>query len=117
MPFRAQAPYLNFKLSEIYRWGFKPNTNFYFEVKKSMPVRAASRRPAPGLTACPAVGGSGPVYEFETAEGNVISDLLTDYAMVRACAAWARGLVGSLLAVATIAAACAFSRRLASASR
>lgn len=30
-----------------------------------------------------AVGGSGPVYEFETTEGNRISDLLTDYAMVR----------------------------------
>lgn len=29
-----KSPYLQFKLSEIYRWGFKPDTNFYFEVKK-----------------------------------------------------------------------------------
>lgn len=50
-----------FRLREIYRWGFKPNTNFYFEIKKD--------------------GGAGPVYEFETLEGNALSDLLTDYAM------------------------------------
>mgnify|MGYP003875793969 CR=1 FL=1 len=48
-------------LSEIFRWGFKPGSNFYFEVKKP--------------------GGSGPVYEFATLQGNQISDLLTDYAM------------------------------------
>lgn len=48
-------------LSEIYRWGFKPSASFYFEVKKP--------------------GGSGPVYEFATLQGNLVSDLLTDYAM------------------------------------
>eukprot|EP00753_Platysulcus_tardus_P010699 PLAT2973.1.p1 GENE.PLAT2973.1~~PLAT2973.1.p1 ORF type:complete len:395 (+),score=198.32 PLAT2973.1:64-1248(+) len=50
-----------FKLNEIYRWGFKPGSNFYFEVKKA--------------------GGAGPVYEFETDQGKNISDLLTEYAM------------------------------------
>mmetsp|Transcript_21795 Transcript_21795/g.70167 ORF Transcript_21795/g.70167 Transcript_21795/m.70167 type:complete len:412 (-) Transcript_21795:62-1297(-) len=56
-----KSPYLQFKLSEIYRWGFKPTINFYFEVKH--------------------VTGSGPVYEFDTNEGGLISELLTDYAM------------------------------------
>ena len=51
-----------FKLSEIYRWGFKPGMNFYFEAKGKEP------------------GEKGPVYEFETADGNRISELLTDYA-------------------------------------
>jgi hypothetical protein len=39
-----------FKLSEIYRWGFRPNVNFYFEVKR--------------------LGGSGPMHEFMTKHGN-----------------------------------------------
>jgi hypothetical protein len=51
-----------FKLSEIYRWGFKPGMNFYFEAKGKVP------------------GEKGPVYEFTTGEGNRISELLTDYA-------------------------------------
>jgi hypothetical protein len=53
-----------FKLSEIYRWGFQPNVNFYFEVKNT------SGGP-----------GSGPFYRFKTLEGQRMSDLLTDYAM------------------------------------
>lgn len=84
-----KSPYLQFKLSEIYRWGFKPDTNFYFEVKKGVdsrpPWRARPRRMTLVPPDAPApVGGSGPVYEFDTSEGNRISDLLTDYAMVRA---------------------------------
>ena len=51
-----------FKLSEIYRWGFKPGMNFYFEAKGKVP------------------GEKGPVYEFTTEQGNRISELLTDYA-------------------------------------
>ena len=51
-----------FKLSEIYRWGFKPGMNFYFEAKGKVP------------------GEKGPVYEFNTEQGNRISELLTDYA-------------------------------------
>lgn len=50
-----------FKLSEIFRWGFRPKVNFYFEVKKA--------------------GGSGPMHEFATEHGKRISELLTDYAM------------------------------------
>jgi len=51
-----------FRLSEIYRWGFKPGMNFYFEAKGTVP------------------GEKGPVYEFTTERGNRISELLTDYA-------------------------------------
>lgn len=51
-----------FKLSEIYRWGFKPNTNFYFEVKAA------------------GAGVKGPIYEFSTELGSRISELLTSYA-------------------------------------
>ena len=51
-----------FRLGDIYRWGFKPGTNFYFEIKSAEP-------------------GSGPVYDFDTEVGNRISDLLTAYAM------------------------------------
>ena len=58
---RSMATLGKYGLSEIYRWGFKPSASFYFEVKKP--------------------GGSGPVYEFATQQGNLISDLLTDYAM------------------------------------
>lgn len=50
-----------FKLAEIFRWGFKPGSNFYFEVKGEG-------------------GARGPVYEFTTPDGNKISELLTDYA-------------------------------------
>lgn len=37
-----------YSLSEIYRWGFKPGANFYFEQKKP--------------------GGTGPVYLFRTVQ-------------------------------------------------
>jgi hypothetical protein len=51
-----------YKLSEVYRWGFKPGSNFYFEIKGT--------------------GGSakGPIFEFGTTQGNRVSELLTDYA-------------------------------------
>ena len=51
-----------YKISEVYRWGFKPGSNFYFEIKGT--------------------GGSakGPIFEFGTTQGNRISELLTDYA-------------------------------------
>ena len=49
---------MRFDLKDIYRWGFKPAENFYFEIKKTG-------------------SGSGPVYEFSTMVGNAISDLLT----------------------------------------
>eukprot|EP01029_Cantina_marsupialis_P007489 TRINITY_DN183592_c0_g1_i1.p1 TRINITY_DN183592_c0_g1~~TRINITY_DN183592_c0_g1_i1.p1 ORF type:complete len:427 (+),score=150.95 TRINITY_DN183592_c0_g1_i1:30-1283(+) len=52
------------RLNEIYRWGFKPGCNFYFEIKQAG-----------------AASGHGPTYEFETAKGDDISTLLTDYAM------------------------------------
>jgi hypothetical protein len=51
----------SFALEEIYRWGYKPSLLFYFEVKISE--------------------GSDLTVEFDTEEGQVISDLLTDYAM------------------------------------
>ena len=51
-----------YKISEVYRWGFKPGSNFYFEIKGT--------------------GGNskGPIFEFGTTQGNRISELLTDYA-------------------------------------
>jgi talin len=51
-----------YTLGEIYRWGFKPSKTFYFEVKGT--------------------NGPGPLYEYDTVVGNVMSDLLTDYAMM-----------------------------------
>ena len=51
-----------YSLAEIYRWGYKPGQNMYFEVKQE--------------------GGGGPVYVFGTTLGNHISDHLTDYAMM-----------------------------------
>ncbi len=53
-----------FHIEEIYRWGFKPATMFYFEVSVEDNLDL----------------GTGSL-EFETAEGRAISDLLTDYAM------------------------------------
>lgn len=50
-----------YALSDIFRWGYKPETSFYFEEKRP--------------------GGAGPVYEFRTIQGHEMSDLLTDYAM------------------------------------
>lgn len=52
-------------IEDIFRWGFKPNQMFYFEI--STENSGADLRT-----------GS---LEFETAEGKVMSDLLTDYAM------------------------------------
>lgn len=52
-----------YKLSDIYRWGFQPNINFYFEIKSNTE------------------GQKGPFYRVKTAEGQRMSDLLTDYAM------------------------------------
>ena len=51
-----------YKLSDVYRWGFKPGANFYFEIKGT--------------------GGNvkGPIFEFSTNQGNRVSELLTDYA-------------------------------------
>jgi hypothetical protein len=52
----------HFELSTIYRWAYKPNVNFYFEVKEDENEENA-------------------VYTFETTEGQHMSDLLTDYAL------------------------------------
>ena len=51
-----------FHIEDIYRWGFKPNLMFYFEINEENDLG----------TGC---------LEFDTAEGKVLSDLLTDYAM------------------------------------
>lgn len=51
-----------FHIEDIYRWGFKPNQMFYFEISEENDLGTGS-------------------LEFETVEGKVISDLLTDYAM------------------------------------
>ena len=51
-----------YKLSEVYRWGFKPGSNFYFEIKGS------------------GQNVKGPIYEFGTTQGNRMSEMLTDYA-------------------------------------
>lgn len=51
-----------FHIEDIYRWGFKPNQMFYFEISEDNDLGTGS-------------------LEFETAEGKVLSDLLTDYAM------------------------------------
>ena len=51
-----------YKLKMIYRWGFKPKVNFYFQLKKQS-------------------GGGEDVFTFETEEGRIISDLLTEYAI------------------------------------
>ena len=51
-----------YKLSEVYRWGFKPGSNFYFEIKGS------------GQSV------KGPIFEFGTTQGNRMSEMLTDYA-------------------------------------
>lgn len=46
-----------YSLTEIYRWGFKPRTSFYVNLKQ------------------------GATYGFRTMQGSQISELLTDYAM------------------------------------
>jgi hypothetical protein len=49
-----------FHLIEIFRWGYRPNASFYFEIKKD---------------------GRTTSIEFDTPSGAQISELLTDYAM------------------------------------
>mmetsp|Transcript_25912 Transcript_25912/g.43544 ORF Transcript_25912/g.43544 Transcript_25912/m.43544 type:complete len:538 (-) Transcript_25912:187-1800(-) len=51
-----------FHIEDIFRWGFKPNQMFYFEINEENDLGAGS-------------------LEFDTVEGKAISDLLTDYAM------------------------------------
>jgi hypothetical protein len=51
-----------FHIEDIYRWGFKPNQMFYFEIAEENDLGTGS-------------------LEFDTVEGKVVSDLLTDYAM------------------------------------
>lgn len=57
-------------IEDIYRWGFKPKKMFYFEFNSAA---------APG--APEDSGSDGVMLEFDTPEGNVLSDLLTDYAV------------------------------------
>lgn len=52
----------SFYIEDIFRWGFKPAVMFYFEVSPDNEY------------------GTG-TLEFETAEGKIMSDLLTDYAL------------------------------------
>lgn len=51
-----------FALADIYRWAYKPGVNFYFEIKNEE-------------------ADLNPVYTYDTAEGKVMSDMLTDYAL------------------------------------
>jgi hypothetical protein len=52
----------SFYIEDIFRWGFKPAVMFYFEVSPDNEY------------------GTG-TLEFETSEGKIMSDLLTDYAL------------------------------------
>jgi len=52
----------SFSIEDIFRWGFKPNTMFYFEISADNDLGTGS-------------------LEFETVEGKSVSDLMTDYAM------------------------------------
>ncbi len=58
----AKKPLRVFYIEDIYRWGFKPNTMFYFEVSADNELGTGS-------------------LEFDTDKGKTISDLLTDYAL------------------------------------
>ncbi len=60
-------------IEEIHRWGFKPKKVFYFE------FGATPNSNSPGGSAMDK--GSTVMLEFDSQEGNVISDLLTDYAV------------------------------------
>lgn len=51
-----------FHIEEIFRWGFKPGSMFYFEISAESDLGTGS-------------------LDFETTEGKTMSDLLTDYAM------------------------------------
>jgi hypothetical protein len=52
----------SYNLADIYRWAYKPNVNFYFEVKDEG-------------------AATNPIFTFDTQEGKHMSDMLTDYAM------------------------------------
>lgn len=52
----------SFYIEDIFRWGFKPNAMFYFEIAADNDLGTGS-------------------LEFDTTEGKAISDLLTDYAL------------------------------------
>lgn len=52
----------SYNLADIYRWAYKPNVNFYFEVKDEG-------------------SATNPIFTFDTQEGKHMSDMLTDYAM------------------------------------
>lgn len=60
---KQKALLKTYHIEDILRWGFKPNQSFFFEIPPELND----------------VGSA--VLEFETTEGKVISDLLTDYAM------------------------------------
>lgn len=57
----TKSGFEKYGLSQIYRWGYKPDATFYFQVKTP-------------------TGAKGPIFEFDTAQGHNMSDLLTDYA-------------------------------------
>jgi len=59
---KAKQPLRSFYIEDIFRWGFKPNAMFYFEIAADNDLGTGS-------------------LEFDTTEGKVISDLLTDYAL------------------------------------
>jgi len=60
---RTMTTFKCYPLGDIFRWAFKPEEHFYFEVKAED-------------------GGDKPdECKFKTPEGEVMSDLLTDYAM------------------------------------
>lgn len=60
---RSMTTFRRFALGDIFRWAFKPDEHFYFEVKADD-------------------GGEKPdEFKFKTTEGEDMSDLLTDYAM------------------------------------
>lgn len=52
----------DFSIEEIFRWGFKPKQLFYFEIDADNDLLTGS-------------------LDFETEDGMIMSDLLTDYAM------------------------------------
>jgi hypothetical protein len=59
---KSKKPLRVFYIEDIFRWGFKPNTMFYFEVNADNELGTGS-------------------LEFDTEKGKTISDLMTDYAM------------------------------------
>lgn len=59
---KSKKPLRVFYIEDIFRWGFKPNTMFYFEVNADNELGTGS-------------------LEFDTDKGKVVSDLMTDYAL------------------------------------